>query len=132
MLKGNSKSELYPIIGKLLYSIAIFDKKVEMDQVEQLKKNVRQFWLSEDELDNNVEVDMIDQIEIVFDYLHRQGKESQIYFDEFVDYYRGHSNKFTRKIKQLILKTAHCIARSTAVKNKSKQTLLAKLWILLD
>jgi hypothetical protein len=88
--------------------------------------------LSADEVEDEFGVDVVCQIEIVFDCLQQEWKEAQIYFDEFVDYYRKHSKKFPLKIERLILKTADGIVASSAVKNKSEQMLLAKLWMLLN
>lgn len=124
-------NELYQSLGKLFYAIAMADKKVVPVEIEQLKKDVNTYWLSVDEVEDEFGTDAAYQIIIVFDWLLQEEKESQQYFDEFVDFYNEHSQKFNLEIKQLIWKTACDIALSFRGANKSELIILTKLRILL-
>lgn len=124
-------NELYQNLGKLFYAIAMADKKVVPEEVEKLKEDVRKYWLSVDEIEDDFGTDAAYQIEIVFDWLQQEEKESGVYFEEFVDFLKEHPSKFNDQIKQLIWRTADDIAFSFAGKNKSELILLANLKTLL-
>ncbi|MCK0135520.1 hypothetical protein [Arenibacter sp. S6351L] len=130
--KENPRCQLYDAIGKLFYAIAMVDKNVTIYEVEQLKKNVRRYWVSDNGIEEELEIDVANQINMFYACLHQEGKVAQIHFDEFLDYYRKHRKKFPPNIKQLILKTAGGITSSSTSRNKSEQLLLAKLWMLLN
>lgn len=124
-------NEHYQNLGKLFYAIAMADKKVAPKEVEKLKEDVRKFWLSVDDIEDEFGTDAAYQIEIVFDWLQKEEKESQLYFDEFKDFFKAHPSKFNDRVKQLIWRTADDIASSFAGKNKSELILLTKLELLL-
>ena len=124
-------NELYQSLGKLFYAIAMADKNVRPSEVEELNKNVHTFWLSIDEVEDEYGTDAAHQIAIVFDWLQQENKEGQQYFDEFVDFYKEHPQKFNDEIKKLIMKTAYDIALSFWGANKSELILLTKLRMLL-
>lgn len=131
ILSKETQNEFYQNLGKLFYAVAMADKQVAPKEVEKLKEDVRKYWLPVDEIEDEFGADASYQIEIVFDWLQQEEKESQLYFDEFVDFYKEHPSKFNAKIKQLILKTTHDIAASFSGKNKSEIFFLAKLETIL-
>lgn len=124
-------NEFYQNLGKLFYAIAMADKKVVPEEVEKLKEDVKKYWLQVDDIEDDFGTDAAYQIEIVFDWLQKEEKDSELYFDEFVDFFKEHPSKFNDRIKQLIWRTADDIAFSFAGKNKSELILLAKLKMLL-
>lgn len=125
-------NELYQNLGKLFYAIAMADKKVVQEEVKKLKEDVRKYWLSVDDIEDEFGTDAAFQIEIVFDWLQNEELESQLYFEEFMDFYKAHPLKFNDRIKELIWLTADDIASSFAGKNKSELILLGKLKMVLQ
>lgn len=125
-------NELYQNLGKLFYAIAMADKKVVPEEIEKLKDDVRKYWLSVDDIEDEFGTDAAYQIEIVFDWLQEEELESQLYFEEFMDFFKAHPSKFNDRIKELIWVTADDIASSFAGKNKSELIFLAKLKMLLQ
>lgn len=125
-------NEFYQSLGKLFYAVAMADKNVRPIEIERLKEDVRKYWLPVDAIEDEFGSDAGYQIEIVFDWLQQEEKESDTYFQEFIDFYKEYPSKFSQHIKQLIFKTADDIASSFAGKNKSELILLAKLKLLLQ
>jgi len=124
-------NELYQNLGKLFYAVAMADKKIVPEEVEKLKEDVRKYWLQVDEIEDDFGTDAAYQIEIVFDWLQKEEKESLTYYEEFVDFFEEHPSKFNAHVNQLIWRTADDIASSFAGKNKSELILLTKLGLLL-
>ena len=124
-------NEFYQNLGKLFYAVAMADKIVRPIEIKRLKEDVKKYWLAVDSIEDEFGTDAAYQIEIVFDWLNQEEKNSEAYFGEFVDFYKEHPSKFNIAIKQIIFKTADDIARSFANKNKSELILLAKLKLLL-
>ncbi len=125
-------NEFYQSLGKLFYAVAMVDKNVRPIEIERLKEDVQKYWLNVDSIEDEFGSDAAYQIEIVFDWLQQEEKESEAYFLEFVDFYKEHPSKFNMAIKQLVFRTADDIASSFADKNKSELILLAKLKMLLQ
>ncbi|SKB59107.1 hypothetical protein [Maribacter arcticus] len=125
-------NELYQNLGKLFYAVALADKNVRPIEVEKLKETVKQQWLSVDAIEDEFGSDAAYQIEIVFDWLKEEEKESELYFEEFKDFFKEHNGRFNKKIKVLIWKIANAIASSFSGKNKSELILLSKIKALLQ
>ena len=124
-------NKLYKNLGKLFYAVAWADKKVNPVEANKLKECVRKYWLLVNGVDGGFGIDVAYQIEVVFDRLEREKKEGTICFQEFIDFFREHPQKFNQDIKQLIWKTADEIAFSFSNKNKSELIILSRLKILL-
>ncbi|MEZ4811148.1 MAG: hypothetical protein R2819_12375 [Allomuricauda sp.] len=125
-------NEFYQNLGKLFYAVAMADKEVRPVEVERLRNYVRQHWLDIDGFEDEFHTDAAYLIEIVFDWLQDEEKEGDAYFDEFKDFYKEHPEKFTPKLKSLIIETAESIASSFAGKNKSEMLIIFRLKHLLD
>ena len=126
-------NEFYQNLGKLFYAIAMTDQKVRPAEIKRLRKYVRQAWLDVDEIKDELGTDAAYQIEIVFDWLQDYDNVGgEVYFNEFKRFHKEHPEKFTPKIKELILETADSIATSFAGKNKSEILLLQRLKSLLN
>ncbi len=117
----------YQNLGKLFYAVASVDKKVAPKEIEKLKADVRKYWLPIDTDKDEFGTDAAHQIEIVFDWLLQEEKDSARCFDDFMEFYFDHPHKFSTEIKQLTWQTANGIAASFAGKNKSEVIVLAKL-----
>ncbi|WP_298477061.1 hypothetical protein [uncultured Maribacter sp.] len=125
------RNAFYQNLGKLFYAIAMADKQVNSHEVQKLKEDVRKYWVPLDNTEDAYGTDAAFQIEIVFDWLHLEEKESEYYYKEFLDFYKEHPTFFTPDINKIIWKTADDIASSFSGKNKSELILLAKLKQLL-
>jgi RNAse (barnase) inhibitor barstar len=108
------------------------DKNVRPGEVKKLQDDVRTYWLNLDALQDEFGTDAAYQIEIVFDWLKNEEKDSDTYFEEFTDFYKEHSEIFTPNIKSLVIRTCNDIAASFAGKNKSELILLARLQTLFN
>jgi hypothetical protein len=126
------RAALYQNLGKLFYAIAMADKKVHPKEIKKLKDAVAHYWVDVDELTDEFGTDAAYQIEIVFDWLLQEEKDSDVYFDAFVAYFIENKDKFPETVKLLIRKTAEDIAASYSGMNKSELMLLGKLKLLLE
>lgn len=128
----NAKEELsvrfYQNLGKLFYAIAAADNVVRNAEYAQLKQLVQREWLAVDALEDLFGSDAAYQIEIVFDWLHREENlDAKSCYSDFILFKKHHASLFNPAINSLILKTANAIAESFSGKNKSELILLAKL-----
>lgn len=127
--------KFYQNLGKLFYAIAAADKKVNEAEMNILKELVKKEWLAVDDIEDGFGTDAAYLIEIVFDWLNQAPDAElhiQTYYDDFIAYKKDQKHLFTKKVNQLILKTAHAIAASFSGNNKSELMLLAKLNIELN
>ncbi len=125
--------KFYQNLGKLFYAIAAADTKVHEAEISRLKAIVKKEWLAIDDLEDPFGTDAAYQIEVVFDWLYNDEElDLKACYDDFVNYKIEQNHLFTKKIKQLILKTASAIAESFSGKNKSELMLLAKINIELN
>ncbi|WP_036383876.1 hypothetical protein [Muricauda sp. MAR_2010_75] len=120
-------NEFYQNLGMLFYAVAMVDNYVRPAEVERLRKYVRQYWLDLDGFEDEFHTDAAYQIEIVFDWLEGEEKDGEEYFNEFKEFYKDHPEKFSPKVKALILETAESIAYSFAGKNKSEMLIIFRL-----
>jgi hypothetical protein len=133
MLYSEKKGkQFYQSLGKLFYAMAMADKNVRPGEVKKLQDDVRTYWLNLDDLQDEFGTDAAFQIEIVFDWLKNEEKDSDTYFEEFTDFYHEHPEIFTPNIKSLVIHTCNDIAASFAGKNKSELILLARLQNLFN
>jgi hypothetical protein len=120
----------YQKTGSLFFAFANADGIVHPKEVAVLKRLVREIWLPLDDIEDDYGTDAAFQIEIVFDWLMEEDKESDDCFDEFSDFYKEHTTMFTEPIKKLIFETSSAIANSFSGKNKAELILLGKLSLL--
>lgn len=117
----------YQHLGKLFYSIAATDKKIQKEEIVQLKKIVQKEWRPFENSIDEFGTDMAYQIEIVFDWLVENNWSIEPAFSDFESFKKEHQSLFTKKVNTLILKTANAIAASFLGKNKSEQLLINQL-----
>ncbi|CAL2083408.1 conserved protein of unknown function [Tenacibaculum sp. 190524A02b] len=123
----NLNIKFYQNIAKIFYAIAKSDGVVSIEEIEILKKVVKENWLEVDETFDLFGTDTAYQIEIVFDWLLGKGTSAEDCYSDFIEYFHNHSYLFTSEIKRLIMETSSKIASSFAGKNKSELILLARL-----
>ncbi len=120
----------YQKTGSLFFAFANADGTVHPKEVAILKRLVKEMWLPLDDIEDDYGTDAAFQIEIVFDWLMEEDKESESCFDEFSNFYKEHKSMFTEPIKKLIFETSSAIANSFSGKNKAELMLLGKLSLL--
>jgi phosphomevalonate kinase len=120
--------DFYRNLGKLFYAIAAADNKVRKEEFDALKQIIKSKWLTVDFIEVSFGTDNISQIEIVFDWLFKDGEyNAKTCFEDFIAFKNKNEALFTDNVKQLIMKTATAIASSFSGKNKSELIMLAKL-----
>ncbi len=125
--------DFYQNLGKLFYAIASADGHVHEAELITIKEMVKKDWLSFTYTKDHPTNDEVHQIIVTFDRLHSAGNSNgNLLFNDFVTFKNTQSHLFTKKIKELILKTAIHISESFSGKNKSELMLLAKLNIELN
>jgi len=115
--------------GKILFAIAMADKKIAPKEYETLQGLIQEEWklsfFEENGLKN------IKQMKNVFDWMIENPKTSDEILAEYKQFKNENLVLFTPEIKDFVYKTANRIAGSYANKNKSELILLAKLHFIL-
>ena len=128
MSRTKLNTGFYQNLGKLFYALAIADKTIHPEEIEQLHKLVQEHWLDLDESMDDFHEDAAYQLEVVFDWLTDQSDlTSEEAYHDFMDYCFAHAFFFDKRVKKLIIKTASAIANVFAGTNKSELILLARL-----
>ncbi len=121
----------YQQLGKLFYSMALADGKIQQEEIAELKKIVRKEWVTLEDSIDSFQTHTAYQIEIVFDWLIEKKWDSKQLIADFKQFQKEHKSLFTKRINELILKTVKAIAASFYRKNKSEQLLMNELDSLL-
>ena len=121
----------YQQLGKLFYSMALVDGKIQQEEITELKKIVRKEWITLEDSIDSFQTDTAYQIEIVFDWLIENKWDSKQLIADFKQFQKEHKSLFTKRINELILKTVKAIAVSFYRKNKSEQLIMNELDSLL-
>ncbi|WP_323789546.1 hypothetical protein [Psychroserpens sp.] len=118
----------YQNLGKLFYAVAAIDNVVRDEELETLKKLVKQYWLSQDIITDKSIRNMDNVIVNTFIWLCKDNQYSaEECYNSFIRFKKQNNALFSSKIKSLILKTAGKVAASFSNQNKSELMLLAKL-----
>jgi len=114
--------------GKLFYAIAAADGKVKTEEFNKLQEIVKNEWLTTNIIIRDYNEDIESLILDTFKWLQSiDDYNADVCYTSFIDFKKTHEQLFTKKIKQLILKTAGQIAASFSGVNKSELIMLAKL-----
>ncbi|MBQ4915932.1 hypothetical protein J8L85_15865 [Maribacter sp. MMG018] len=130
MNSENTGIALYENLGKLFYAVASIDGNVHTKEIEHLRSFIRSYWLDIDEIEDEFGTDAAFMIETAFDWLFANETDPKESYNEFVEFYEEHKEKFTPEIKRLVMDTGNAMANAFAGKNKSELILLAKIEIL--
>lgn len=129
---AQTMEKLYQELGRLFYAVSACDKKIRKEEVEALKKVIREKWVNLDDTFDDFNTDTAYQIEIVFDWLvenHWNSENALVGFEKFK---LAHEQLFVKKeLKDLIMLTANKIADAFAAKNKSELIFISKLHDIL-
>lgn len=115
--------------GKILFAIAMADKKIAPQEYEALQiiihEELKSSYLKEDEIRH------ITQLKYAFDWMIENPKKIDDILAEYKEFKNENRALFTTEIKDFIYKTANRIAGSFANKNKSELIVLAKIHLIL-
>lgn len=124
--------DIYASIGYLFYSIAASDGKIAPAEKQKLKQQMDKHWLPlEDSLDD-FGTDSAHYITISFDFAMAEEMDADRAFQSFRDQYRLAPERFTKAMKELVLKTAYGIADAFYGTNKAEQQRLGELKKMLN
>ncbi len=123
--------ELYQILGRIFFAMAQADKVIRPEEIDALKKIVKEDWLHVDETFDEFASDSAYQIEIVFDYLVDNEMDAGDVLYQLTEFKRINTHLFNPQLKDLILKSANKIASSFARRNKSELVFLSQLQLIL-
>lgn len=124
-------THLYEHLGKVFYCIAVIDKTIRKEEIEQLKEIVKTEWLPLENTFNEFGDDTAYEIEIVFDWLIANKWDAEQVIPDFKIFRKEHEHLFTPEVITLILKTANAIANSFLGKNKSEHVFISQLSAIL-
>jgi hypothetical protein len=133
MDKSNRVSRaFYQQLARLFYAIAATDGKVTKEEIAELKKIIKNEWLSLDPSFDEYGIDYVCYILITFDWLHENHWDIKQVIPEFKIYMKNNEDLFTDPINQLIFRTSSAIASAFAQRNKSELVFLCQLDMLLN
>jgi len=124
--------KLHQNLGKLLYAMAMADKKINKEEIAALNAVIGKKWYELDSKPNGFVLNGHQEIIEVFNQLESIKAEGESCFKEFREFFKQHRNLFNEDLRKFIWDTAQAIASSFAQKNKSELILLAKLKMLLE
>jgi hypothetical protein len=123
--------KFYQELGHLFYAVASVDKKIAKEEIDELKKCVRSYWLPLEDSVDEFGTDAAYQIESVFEWLMESGESTNFAFHEFEEYHEKNKKHFDGKINEMVLGTCQQIATSFHATNKAEAELLNKIKALL-
>lgn len=123
--------ELYPVLGKLFYFIAVADGKVQPDEKESLQQFIQNNWKPLDISTDRHGTDQANLIYFSFDYLEAEGT-AENGLEVFKDFYKENKAKFTPAIINNILRTSRSIASSYHGREDQEQYVIDSLTKLFE
>lgn len=128
-MPSNKYKTFFQKTGKVLFAIAMADKKLDEKEYETIQKLVQDEWrlscLNEEDIKH------ISQMKNVFDWLIENPNTEDEILKEYESFKNENPAIFIPEIKDFVYKTANRVAASYANKNKSELVLLAKLHFIL-
>lgn len=122
----------YQLLGRVFFAAAQADGVIREEEQEALKKCVRELWLDVDHTFDAFHTDTAYQIEIVFDYLLKEGGQpTEEVLNELKAFKSEHGSLFSPGIVDLIMETTNEIVSSFAQSNKSEVVYLTQLHFIL-
>ena len=124
--------KFYQNLGRLFYAIAAADGIVRKEEVDSLKRIVREEWLDLDDYTDEFGTDSAFQIEIIFEWLDANKPDPQEAFQNFMEFKTENKELFNKQINDKILAASRKIAAAFRGKNKSELVMLARLQSVLN
>ena len=113
-------TELYQALAYLFYAVAMADRKIEMDELAALQKEIQTHWPGQDGT----------IIAARFEGIMQHGLSAEEAFPHFEQYFLKHKAHIPSALRHTIFASADAIASAFARKNKSELVLLSKLQLL--
>jgi len=127
-LEKKPNIEFYQNLGKLFYAIAAADNHVRDEEFNTLESIINNEWTLLENLETDFNDSNANIILNTFNWLHNNNAyNSEICYNNFINFKRSHEGFFNKKINSKILKIASKIAASFSGVNKSELMMLAKL-----
>ncbi|RRN77096.1 hypothetical protein EIM50_21345 [Pseudoxanthomonas sp. SGD-10] len=123
--------KLYQELGKIFYAVSVCDNCIRKEEINALKKIIREKWVDFEDTLDQFNTDTAFLIETVFDWLIDQKWDAKNALSSFEKFKKEHESLFNRELKALILTTVNRIAESFASKNKSELIFISKLQQIL-
>lgn len=111
--------------------MATIDGTIREEELDELKKIVKQEWRAIDDSLDEYGTDFVYYILITFDWLRENEWNISNVISQFNAYKKDHQVLFTAPINALILKTSYAIASAFAKRNKAEMVLFSQIEILL-
>jgi len=119
--------KFYETLGFLFYSLSFADGSVKKQEVETVKKLLRDDWLGVESSLDEYGYDAAYQLEAVFDWLCETQPSAASAFKRFRSFVIDHPMFIDQKLKEKILDSANQIISSYAQKNKAELGYLYQL-----
>ena len=118
--------ELYAELGKLFYSIAAADGKVQAAERKTLQELIHSTWEPMEDSVDEFGTDRSVLIDSAFDYEEAEGVADDG-IQSFEEFYKFNKSEFTPAIIKRILKTGKEIASAYRGKNKDEKAVLERI-----
>ena len=115
--------ELYPVLGKLFYSLAAVDGKVQPTEKEALERLIRENWKPLEGSVDEYGTDKANLIYFSFDYGQAEGSPMDG-LELLKAFYAENRSAFTPSIVKNILQTGEAIVSAYRGGNKKEESLL--------
>ncbi len=117
----------YRVLGNVLYGVAQADRNVRPEEMDEIKKIVKNIWLDAEDTFDTFGSDSAFQIEFVVDYLYENDIEISDALDDLKEFRTKNPSLFTHSVNKRIIDSATKIANAVAGTNKSELTYLVEL-----
>lgn len=131
-VKDNIIVGMYQVLGKVFYAAAQADRVIRQEEIDIIKKSVRETWLDLEDTFDQFGSDSAYQIEIVVDSYFNGNQILTNALDDLKEFIRVHPRLFTPELIELIMKTAHKITSAFAGLNKAELVFLSRLRNILE
>jgi len=121
----------YRVLGNVFYGIAQADRHVRPEEMDEIKKIVKNEWLDAEDTFDNFGSDSAFQIEFIVDYLYENDIEIEGALFDLKEFKANNPSLFSHSVNKRIVDSASKIANSVAGTNKSELSYLVKLVELL-
>ncbi len=122
----------YSEVGKLMYSIASIDGKVNRKEYEKLRDIVEKKLVPMESSTDSFGTDAAYYAEIEFDILQDEELDPQWCFDSFVNYVDTHKTAFDTKLKKMVMNLSKELSAVYHGTNKKEAALIHKLQMELN
>ncbi|XOV67896.1 MAG: hypothetical protein ACFHU9_01750 [Fluviicola sp.] len=128
---NSKKTSFYQLLGRVFYAAAQADNVVHEEEVETLKKMVREKWQKLEGGGDEPSSELVQEIEHEFDQLLEKDAKADSVIKDLEEFQKENPDFFTSEVVELIMDTTNQIISSFAQSNKSEVLFLSELHFLL-